>query len=50
MIYLLMAAYNEEKEIGKTLKRLAELFYQQYIKDLKNGNIKSIEKTINKIK
>jgi len=40
----------EDKELDKTLKRLVELFYQQYIKDLKSGKIKSIEKVINKIK
>ncbi len=37
-----------EKETDKTLKKLAELFYQQYIKDSKNGSIKSLEKVINK--
>ena len=35
-----------EKEEDKTLKELAELFYQQYIKDLKNGKIKSLKRVI----
>jgi len=39
-----------EANIDEILKKLAEIFYEQYIKDLKSGNIKSIEKIINKIK
>jgi hypothetical protein len=32
-----------EKEEDRTLKGLAELFYQQYMRDLKNGEIKSLK-------
>jgi len=38
------------EDIDKIIKRLVELFYEQYIKDLKSGKIKSIERVINKIK
>jgi len=39
-----------DKELDETLKKLAEIFYQQYIKELKSGKLNSIEQVINKIK
>jgi len=38
------------EDIDKIIKRLVELFYEQYIKEVKSGNTNSIEKIINKIR
>jgi len=40
-----------DKELDETLKKLADIFYQQYIKELKSGKLNSsTEKVISKIK
>jgi hypothetical protein len=33
-----------EEDLERTYRKLAEIFYRQYIRDLKNGKLDSIDK------